>query len=300
MPVVGFLGSTSAGPWFRLVEAFRGGLRETGYVDGQNVVIDFRWAEGQYQRLPALAADLVRRQVAVLVATGGQSTVLAAISATSKIPIVFTLGSDPVKLGLVASLNRPGGNVTGINLFTAELDAKRLGLLHAMVPRSELVAALVNPTNPTTPRRLNEIEEAARSVGLRAHFLNASTLLELASAFSALKSTGASALFVAADPFFNAQRDAIIALTASHGIPAIYEQRDFVLAGGLMSYGTDFAESYRQAGIYAGRILKGEKPADLPVVRSTKFEFVLNLKTAKAQKLDVPPAVSAQADEVIE
>ncbi len=300
VPLVGFLGSTSPGPWVRFVDAFRVGLKETGFVDGHNVAIEFRWAQGEYDRLPELAVDLVRRQVAVLVATGGQPTIMAAKAATSTIPIVFTLGSDPVKLGLVASLARPGGNVTGVNLFTATMDGKRLGLLHAMVPAAETIVALVNPKNPTTPERLKEIEVAARTIGRQLQYLRASTLQELAAAFAALGRMRAGALFVGADPFFNTQRDTIVALAASHAIPAIYEQRDFAVAGGLMSYGTDFAASYRQAGVYVGRILKGEKPAELPVVQSTKFEFIINLKTAKALGLDVPPSLSAQADEIIE
>jgi putative ABC transport system substrate-binding protein len=300
MPLIGFLGGASPGPWLRLVAAFRAGLKETGYVQGQNVAIEFRWAEGRYERLPEMAADLVRRQVAVLVATGGISSVLAAKAATSHIPIVFTLGGDPVRRGIVASLNRPGGNVTGVNLFTTEMDVKRLGLLRDMVPAVDLIAALVNPANPTVPERAIDIEAAARTIGRQLRFLHASTLQELAGAFVALGQMRAGALFVGADPFFLSQRDTIVALAASHAIPAIYEQRDFALAGGLMSYGTDFADSYRQAGVYAGRILKSEKPGELPVVQSTKFEFVINLATARTLRLEVPPALSAQADEVIE
>lgn len=300
MPVVGFLGSASAIPWGRLVTAFRDGLKEIGYIEGRNVLIDFRWADGQYERLPELAAELVSRKVAVLVATGGIPSVMAANAATSTIPIVFTLGSDPVKLGLVASLNRPERNVTGVNLFTATMDGKRFGLLHAMVPAVEVFAALVNPKNPTTSERSKEIEGAARTMGKQLQFLEASTLQELAVAFASLRRSRAGALFVAADPFFNSQRDTVIALAASHTVPAIYEQRDFAVAGGLMSYGTDFAASYWQAGAYTGRILKGERPGDLPVVQSTKFELIINLKTAKMLGLDVPPAISAQADEIIE
>jgi putative ABC transport system substrate-binding protein len=225
---------------------------------------------------------------------------MAAKAATSAIPIVFTLGSDPVRLGLVASFSRPGGNVTGVHLFTAVIDSKRLGLLRDMVPGAAVIAALVNPRNPNIPDRSKEIEAAARTIGRQLRFLHASTRQEIEAAFAASTRMGAGALFVGADPFFNNARDAIVALAARHAIPAIYELRDFAVAGGLMSYGTDFADAYRQAGVYAGRILKGEKPADLPVVQSTKFELVINLRTAKALGLDVPPGVSAQADEVIE
>ena len=247
-----------------------------------------------------LAAELVRRRVDVIVATGGQPTVAAAVAATKTIPIVFTVGSDPVELGFVASINRPGGNATGVNLLTAVMDSKRLGLLHAVVPTARLIVTLVNPTNPNVASRSKEIQQAAHSIGRQIQIMHASTLQELAAAFSKINQMGADALFVGADPFLNTQRDAIVALTASHAIPAIYEQRDFAVAGGLMSYGTDFANSYRQAGVYTGRILRGEKPADLPVVQSTKFEFVINLRTAKTLGLEIPPAVSAQADEVIE
>ena len=300
MPVVGFLGSTSPGPWTRLVAAFRAGLREMGYAEGDNVAIAFRWADGDYDRLPGMAADLVRAQVDVLVATGGIPSTMAAKAATSAIPIVFTLGSDPVRLGLVASFSRPGGNVTGVHLFTAVIDSKRLGLLRDMVPGAAVIAALVNPRNPNIPDRSKEIEAAARTIGRQLRFLHASTRHEIEAAFAALTRMGAGALFVGADPFLNSERAAVVALAARHAIPAIYELRDFAVAGGLMSYGTDFADAYRQAGVYAGRILKGEKPADLPVVQSTKFELVINLKTAKALGLEVPPGVSAQADEVIE
>jgi putative ABC transport system substrate-binding protein len=300
MPVVGFLNSSSPGPWAQFVAAFRAGLKETGFGEGQNVAIEFRWAEGQYDRLPAMASDLVRRKVTVLVATGGIPSVAAAKSVTSTIPIVFTLGSDPVKLGFVASLNRPGGNITGVYFFTASIDDKRLGLLHDMVPAAARFAALVNPKNPNIAGRLKGLEAAARVIGRPLHILNATTLPELDAAFSELKKSGAQALIVAADPFFNGQRAAIVSLASRHAIPAVYEGREFATAGGLMSYGTNFLDAYRQAGIYAGRVLKGQKPADLPVMQSTKFEFVINLKTARALGLQVPPGVSAQADEVIE
>jgi putative ABC transport system substrate-binding protein len=300
VPAIGFLGSASPGPWAQLVAAFRAGLKEAGFTEGRNVAILFRWADGRYDRLPALAADLVRSRVDVLVATGGQPTVMAAKTATSEIPIVFTLGSDPVAMGVVANLNRPGGNITGAILFTAAIDAKRFGLLHDMAPSAAVTAVLVNPNNPTIPARSKEIEAAARRVGKRVHFLHASTREEIEAAFAMLGRLDVGALFVAADPFFHSIRDTIVALAARHAIPAIYEQRSFAVAGGLMSYGTDFLDTYRQAGIYTGRILKGEKPGDLPIVQATKFELVINLKTAKALGLDVPPGVSAQADEIIE
>ena len=283
-----------------LVAAFRAGLKEAGFTEGQNVTITFRWAEGQYDRLPELAADLVRSPVDLLAATGGLPATMAAKAATTTIPIVFTLGSDPVATGIVASLSRPGGNITGAVLLTTTMDAKRFGLLHDVAPNAAVTAVLVNPKNPTIPARSRELETAAAALGKRLHFLHASTRDEIEAAFAELGRRGAGALFVAADPFFNAMRDTIIALAAHHRIPAIYEQRVFAAAGGLMSYGTDFADSYRQAGIYSGRILKGEKPADLPVVQSTKFEFVINLKTARALGIEVPPGISALADEVIE
>jgi putative ABC transport system substrate-binding protein len=300
LPVIGFLGSTSAGPWRHFVAAFREGLKEAGFTEGQNVTITFRWADGQYDRLPALAAELVRTPVDVLVATGGLPTIQAAKAATTTIPIVFTLGTDPVATGIVASLNRPGGNITGSQLFTATIDGKRFGLLHDMAPTAALTAVLVNPKNPNVPARSREIEGAASTLGKRIHFLHASTLEEVEAAFAAVGRLQVGALFVGADPFFNTSRNTIVSLAARHRIPAIYEQREFAVAGGLMSYGTDFAESYRHAGAYAGRILKGEKPGDLPVMQATKFELVINLRTAKALGIEVPPGVSAQADEVIE
>jgi putative ABC transport system substrate-binding protein len=300
MPVVGFLSSVSPGPWAHLVTAFRQGLSETGYVEGRTVIIEFRWAEGRYDRLPALAADLVARQVAVLVSTAGTMTTLAAKAATTKIPIVFTIGGDPVQLGIVASLNRPGGNITGVNIFTSEMGAKRLGLLHQMVPTAALIAVLINPNNPTAETVSKDIAEAARSVGQRIHILSATTERELDAAFKTLTELGAGALLVAADPFFNSRREYIVALASRHGIPAMYEQREFALAGGLMSYGTNLRHGYRQAGLYTGRVLKGESPANLPVVQSTEFEFVINLNAAKALGIEVPSGLSASADEVIE
>jgi ABC-type uncharacterized transport system substrate-binding protein len=300
MPVVGFLNGTSPTAWAHLVAAFRQGLSEMGYVEHRNVGIEWRWAEGRYERLPALAADLVRRQVAVIAATGGLAAVLAAKAATAVVPIVFTTGSDPVKTGLVASLNRPGGNVTGVNLFIAQMEGKRLGLLRELVPTAALIGILLNPTNPNTERQLNDVQEAARAIGQQIHIVRASSEREFAPAFATLAQLRAEALLIGADPFFNSRRDDIVGLAARHAIPAIYEQREHVEAGGLMSYGTSLSDGYRQAGLYTGRILKGEKPADLPVFQSSRFEFVINLNTAKKLGLTVPSGLSSMADEVIE
>jgi putative tryptophan/tyrosine transport system substrate-binding protein len=264
------------------------------------VTVDYRYAEGHYDRLPALAADLIRRQVAVLCASGGVHTAIAAKAATATIPIVFANGSDPIKFGLVASLNRPGGNITGVSFFTAELEGKRLGLLHELVPRAAAIAALVNPTNANADDQSRELKDAARTLGLELHILNAVSEGEIDKSFATLAQTRAGALLVASDPFFFGRRQQLIALAARHAVPAIYEWRAFAEAGGPMSYGTNQAEAYRQAGIYAGRILKGDKPSDLPVVRTTKFELIINLTAAKVLGLDMPPGLSARADEVIE
>jgi putative ABC transport system substrate-binding protein len=300
MPVVGFLNSASPGAWKPYLEAFRQSLNEAGYVEGRTVAIEYRWAEGQYERLPSLAADLVRRKVALIVASGGTPASLAAKAATKTIPIVFATGFDPVKLGLVASLNRPGGNVTGVNQFVSEMEGKRLGLLRELVPSDALIAVLLNPNNPPSATQLKDVQEAARVLSQQIHILHASSEAELEAAFATARQVGCVGLLVAADPFFNSRRTYIIALAARHAIPAIYEQREHALAGGLMSYGTNLSDGYRQVGIYTGRILKGEKPADLPVAQSTKFEFVINLTTAKALGILVPPMLSARADEVIE
>jgi len=300
MPVIGFLNSASSQPFANYVASFRAGLKTTGYVDGQNVVIEFRWAEGHYDRLPEMAADLVRRKVAVLVSTGGSPSITAAKAATTTIPIVFTTGSDPVRLGLVTSLSHPGGNITGVDFFITQMESKRLGLLRALVPGVQLIAVLLNPNQPIYARQKTDVEEAAHATGQQIHLLSASNESEIDAAFATAMQLRAGAMLVGADPFLNSQRDKIVALAARHAIPAIYEQREHALAGGLMSYGTNLSEAYRQAGVYTGRILKGEKPGDLPVVQSTKFEFVINLKTAKALGIEVPPNLSAEADEIIE
>jgi putative ABC transport system substrate-binding protein len=300
LPVIGFLNSASPQPWENYVAAFRAGLKEVGYVDGQNVTIEFRWAEGHYDRLPGMAADLVRRMVTVLVATGGEPSVLAAKAATTTIPIVFTSGVDPIRAGFVSSLSRPGGNITGVNLFTSTIESKRLGLLRALVPGVKLIAVLLNPNRQDYARQKKDIEETAHAIGQQIHVLSASNQSEIDAAFATATQLRVGAMLVGADPFFNSQRDEIVALAARYAIPAVYEQREHALAGGLMSYGTNLSDGYRQAGVYTGRILKGEKPGDLPVVQSTKFEFVINLKTAKALGIEVPPSLSAEADEIIE
>ena len=298
-PVVGFLQSGSRGGSAHMVAAFQTGLREAGYIEGQNVGVIYRFADGQYDRLPALAAELLQSQVAVLAATGGDPAVLAARAATTTIPIVFTTGADPVALGYVASLHRPGGNVTGVVLFTSSLGAKRIGLLRQLLPNIDAVGVLVNPTYPVAAAQLKEVEAAAASLNVRLIVTNASADRDFEPAFALIQQR-AGALFVAADPFFNSRRDQIVALAARYAVPAIYEWREYAVAGGLMSYGTSLTDAYRHAGSYVGRILKGEKPAELPVMQTTKFELVINLKTAKVLGLDVPLGLTAGADEVIE
>jgi putative ABC transport system substrate-binding protein len=300
LPVIGFLCSGSPNAYAPFLTALRQGLNDAGYVEHRNVGIEYRWAEGQYDRLPALASDLVASRVAVIVAAGGAGPALAAKAATTTIPIVFISGADPVKSGLVESFNRPGGNVTGVYLFLTGLEAKKLGLLRQLVPQADVIAVLLNSARPDTDAQLKDIQEAARAVGLQINILQASSERDFAAAFASIAQLRVGALLVGADPFFTNQRDQIVALTARYAIPAIYELREYAAAGGLMSYGTSLADGYRQAGIYAGRALKGDKPADMPVVQSTKFEFVINLKTAKALSLAIPPGVLAIADEVIE
>jgi putative ABC transport system substrate-binding protein len=300
MPVVGFLSARSAGAFAPLLPAFHQGLKEAGYTEGQDVAIDYRFAEGQYNRLPALAADLVRRQVAVIAAISGTPAALAAKAATTVIPIVFANGGDPLTSDLVASLNRPGGNITGVTFLTTTIVAKRLEMLRALVPTAILIAFLVNPNNPIAEAETKSAEGGGRTLGLQMHVLNASTENEIDTAFAILVQQRADALLVAADPLFIDRKEQLVALAARHALPAIYFDREFPALGGLMAYGTDYAASYRQAGIYTGRILKGEKPADLPVMQPTKFELIINLKTAKALALTVPLTLQVAADEVIE
>ena len=298
-PVIGFLRSATAADSAHIVTAFRQGLNDAGFVEGQNVAIEYRWADGHLDRLPALAADLVSRQVTVIV-TGGPFAPRAAKAATATIPIVFNTGIDPVKLGLVASLNRPGGNVTGVNFLNAATEAKRLGLLHDLVPNASLIAVLRNPTRPDAADQLGDVQEAARTLGKKLLVLDASTGSEIDAGFAILAQQRADAMTVAADPFLTARREQIIALAARYAMPVMYSVREPVVAGGLISYSASLTDSYRQVGVYAGRILKGEKPADLPVMLPTKFELVINLRTAKALALEVPPMLLARADEVIE
>jgi putative tryptophan/tyrosine transport system substrate-binding protein len=298
-PLIGFLSSRSPNESEALVAAFRRGLAETGFVEGQNVHLAFRWAEGRYDRLPELAAELVKSQVAVIASVGGSVSALAAKSATSTIPIV-AVTSDPVKAGLVASFNRPGGNVTVVSPSGTLLSAKRLGLLRELVPTATLIGVLLNPTFPDSATQLEDIEEAARALGEQIRIANASSEQDIDAAFASLSQQGVGALVSGVDPFFDTRRDQIVALAAHHAVPTIYAQRVYAVAGGLISYAPSYAEAYRQAGIYVGRILKGEKPADLPVVQPAKFELVINLKTAKALGLKVPVSMQLLADEVIE
>jgi ABC-type uncharacterized transport system substrate-binding protein len=300
MPVIGFLGTTTPDDFADRVAAFREGLKEAGYIEGQNVAIEYRWPEGNYDRLAALAADLVRRQVAMIAAVGGEPSPLAAKAATATIPIVFSMGGDPVRLGLVASLNRPGGNITGVNFFQSELGAKRLGLLRELLPKATVIGMLVNPTFSDAETHVTDVKEAALPLGLQIHVVRAHTTDDFDTAFATLVQQKIGALLLANDAFFLSQRRQLIALAARYAMPAVYFWREFAVDGGLMSYSPSLAQAYRQVGIYTGKILNGAKPADLPVVQPTKFEFVINLKTAKALGLEIPPGLLAIADEVIE
>jgi putative ABC transport system substrate-binding protein len=300
VPVIGFLSSASPKAYAGRVAGFRKGLNESGYIDDQNVAIEFRWAQGQYDRLPVFAADLVQRKVAVIVSSGGDVAALSAKAATSSIPIVTVSGSDPVKAGLVASFNRPGGNVTGASFVATELETKRLEILRDVVPTAAVIGVLINPTNPAAESRSKDLEVAARTLERNIHIVSASNESDLETAFATSIQQKAGALLVSTDSFFTSQRDRLVALAARHALPTIYPWREFVEVGGLVSYGPSINEVYREVGIYTARILKGEKPADLPFLRPTKFELVVNLKTAAALGLTIPPVALALADELIE
>jgi putative ABC transport system substrate-binding protein len=301
LPVIGFVNGGSAVAFTAFASAFRNGLSESGYVDGQNATVEYHWLGGQYDRLPAVMADLVRRRVAVIATPGGDTTAPAAKAATATIPIVFGVAQDPVKLGLVASLARPRGNATGINFLVGEVVAKRLGLLHELMPKAVRLAVLLNPANAISAETtLPQVQEAARTAGLQIDVFNASTSREIEGVFAIIAGKRPDALFVAGDAFFNSRRVQFVTLATHHRIPAAYADRDFVVLGGLMSYGTDLADMYRQAGVYTGKILKGTKPADLPVMQSTKFEFVINLQIARLLGIEVPETLLATADEVIQ
>ena len=300
MPVIGFLNPTSPDPNVDLLRAFRQGLKETGYVEGENVAIEYRWAENQIDRMPALAAELVRKQVAVIATTGATVAASAAKAVTTTIPIVFLTGADPVESGLVASLARPGGNLTGINLLTIDLTAKRLELLRELVPAATRVAVLANPAGPAPEAMLRDVETAARAMGLQVQVLNAGTSPEIDAAFASFVRERPDALFVGPDPFFVSRRVQLVHLASRHAVPAAYTQRDYAVAGGLMSYGSNLMDAFRQVGVYTGRILKGAKPADLPVVQPSKFELVINHQTARMLGLTVPDKLLANADAVIE
>jgi putative ABC transport system substrate-binding protein len=300
MPVIGFLSSRSIDVDAPLVAAFHQGLAETGFLEGRNVMLEYRWARGRYDQLPALAAELVAKPVDVLVSTGGTVSARAAKAATQSIPVVFTTADDPVKVRLVDSLNRPGGNLTGITASFIESASKRMGLLRELLPKASIITFLVNPTNPAAITESDEVQAAARAIGQRIEILSASNEHEIDVAFGRLKQMRADALLVAVDPFLFARADQLVALAARQEIPTLYFRREFALVGGLMAYGSNFAEFFRVVGLYAGRILKGAKPAELPVQQPTKFELVINLKTAKALGLEIPPTLLARADEVIE
>ena len=300
LPVIGLLGAPSAAPYERYVAAVHQGLKEAGYIEHQNVPMEYRWANSQYDRLPGLAADLVSRRVAVIVPIGGAPAVLAAKAATLTIPIVFNLGADPVQLGLVTNLNRPGGNSTGVAMMTLEIETKRLELLHELAPASTPIAILLNPSNAQAQGQEREAQAAAPVIGRKVLILKAGTEHEIERAFATLVRERAAALLVGGDTFFTSQATLFVVLTARHSIPAVYPFRSFVDAGGLISYGSSLLDAYRQTGVYTGRVLKGEKPADMPIVQPTKFELVINLKTARAVGIPIPATLLARADEVIE
>jgi putative ABC transport system substrate-binding protein len=299
VPVVGFVNSSSAQAQAAQAAAFRRGLEDSGFIEGKNVLIERRWADGKYSRLPELIADLIKRNAAVLM-TGGPPAAMAAKKATSTIPIVFTSGDDPVQAGLVSSINKPGGNVTGVHIFFSEVEPKKLGLLRELVPNAGLIVALVNSNFSAVKIQTQGLKAAANTLGQRIEIINASSERDLDAAFASMKQLQAAAIVVGSDPFFATRRDQIVSLAARYAIPAVYEQRSFATAGGLMSYGTNLAEAYRQAGAYTGRILKGEKPSELPVLLADKFEFVINLKVAKTLGLTVSPNLLSTADDVIE
>jgi putative ABC transport system substrate-binding protein len=300
MPVIGYLGSESPGAYASRLSAFRKGLAESGYAEGRNVAIEFRWAEGQYNRLPALAADLVNRQVAVIVAPGGAEVALAAKSATTTIPIVFEMGGDPIALGVVGSLSRPGGNLTGVSSLSVEVSRKRLEFMHEVLPTAAVIAVAVNPTSPTAHSQLRNLHAAADSLGVQLHILHASTEQEFDTLFTALPQLRAGGLVFTSDPYFAYRSQQLAALAVRHAVPAITQTRDFTIAGGLMSYGGDFEQTHRLTGIYAGRILKGEKPSELPVQQVTKVELFINLKAANSLGITFPPSLLSGADMVIE
>jgi putative ABC transport system substrate-binding protein len=300
MPIIGFLSSRSPSEAAGFVAAFRQGVAEGGFTEGQNLALTFRWAEGQYDRLPELAADLVRRQVTVIATGGGSAPTLAAKAATSDIPIVFAGISEPVRFGVVTSLSRPEGNITGVSIFTSELSAKRLALLHQLVPRATSIAVLVNPKGPGPDLLLHDTQEAAPSLGVHVSIVTATTESELDEALTSIARHGFDAFAVMPDPFLDGHRRQLVAFSTRNALPAVFAWREFVEAGGLMSYGTNLADSYRQAGVYVGRILKGESPSNLPIALPTKFEFLINIATAKTLGLVVPPGLLATADEVIE
>ena len=300
MPVIGFLSGGAAAAWGSFLTGFRSGLNQAGFVEGSNIAIEYRWAEGHYDRLPALAADLANRRVTVIFATGGNTPALAAKAATMAIPIVFETGGDPVKAGIVASLNRPGGNVTGVSWTASALSAKRLGILHELVPKASVIGLLVNPDYPEVNLQVHDLQDAAAAIGVQTDVEMANTEGSVDTAFAVFVRKGIAAVFVANDPFLAGRRAQIIALSERHAMPTIYPLREDVAAGGLISYGTSLPDQFRQCGIYVGQILKGTKPADLPVTQPTSFYLIINLKTAKALGLAIPPTLLATADEVIE